>query len=127
VGAVVGVRVVGVHVFDGVEYADGVQGVVVLQKVFIKMSYGKDECAEFASKNSTLLLFQFNKMPLYKMIYDKPTENFFDPLWKILFEDFETSLEMSLRGLSREKKCQVMFWDCGDRISIVVNLVAILN
>jgi hypothetical protein len=35
VGAVVGVGVVGVHVFDGVEYADGVQGVVVLQTVFM--------------------------------------------------------------------------------------------
>ncbi len=35
VGTVVGVGVVGVHVFDGVEYADGVQGIVVLQTVFM--------------------------------------------------------------------------------------------
>ena len=40
-GAVVGVGVVGVHVFDGVEYADGVQGIVVLQTVFIKISQRK--------------------------------------------------------------------------------------
>ena len=34
VGAVVGVGVVGVHVLDGVEYADRVEGVVVLQPHF---------------------------------------------------------------------------------------------
>ena len=44
VGAVVGVGVVGVHVLDGVEYADRVQGVVVLQPNFsVKFNSGGTE------------------------------------------------------------------------------------
>ena len=43
-GAVVGVGVVGVHVLDGVEYADRVQGVVVLQPNFsVKFNSGGTE------------------------------------------------------------------------------------